>query len=64
MYINLVAGDTIGKVKKIFDYFVIAEGLDAAFIGEVVYFKNKNSAPGSIFDAELAIVIMLRIRTL
>lgn len=53
MYINLVAGDTIGKVKKIFDYFVIAEGLDAAFIGEVVYFKNKNSSfKGQILNLE------------
>lgn len=53
MYTNLVAGDTIGKVKKIFDYFVIAEGLDAAFIGEVVYFKNKNSSlKGQILNLE------------
>lgn len=53
MYQNLIAGDTIGKVKKIFDYFVIAEGLDAAFIGEVVYFKNKNSLlKGQILNLE------------
>lgn len=29
---GLISIDTIGKVKKIFDYFVIAEGLDTAFI--------------------------------
>jgi len=53
MYTTLVVGDTIGKVKKIFDYFVIAEGLDAAFIGEVVYFKNKNSSlKGQILNLE------------
>jgi len=40
---GLIETDTIGKIKKIFDYFVIAEGLDTAYIGEVVNFKNKNS---------------------
>ena len=53
MYNNLVTGDTIGKVRKIFDYFVIAEGLDTAFIGEVVYFKYKNSSlKGQILNLE------------
>jgi F-type H+-transporting ATPase subunit alpha len=50
---NLISTDTIGKVKKIFDYFVIAEGLDAAYVGEVVNFKNKNSGlSGQILNLE------------
>jgi proton translocating ATP synthase F1 alpha subunit len=53
MYTNIVEGDTIGKVKKIFDYFVIAEGLDTAFVGEVVYFKyKKSSLKGQILNLE------------
>jgi proton translocating ATP synthase F1 alpha subunit len=50
---GLISIDTIGKVKKIFDYFVIAEGLDTAFVGEVVNFKNKNSdLMGQILNLE------------
>lgn len=50
---TLISTDTIGKVKKIFDYFVIAEGLDAAYVGEVVNFKNKNSGlTGQILNLE------------
>lgn len=50
---NLIPTDTIGKVRKIFDYFVIAEGLDTAYVGEVVYFKNKNSdLTGQILNLE------------
>jgi proton translocating ATP synthase F1 alpha subunit len=50
---GLISTDTIGKVKKIFDYFVIAEGLDTAFVGEVVNFKNKNSdLMGQILNLE------------
>ena len=50
---NIISIDTIGKVKKIFDHFVIAEGLDTAYIGEVVNFKNKNSdITGQILNLE------------
>ena len=50
---NIISIDTIGKVKKIFDHFVIAEGLDTAYIGEVVNFKNKRSEiTGQILNLE------------
>lgn len=50
---NLVKGDKVGIVKRIFDYFIIAEGLDTAFIGEVVCFKYKNSSiKGQILNLE------------
>ena len=53
MRTNIISIDTIGKVKKIFDHFVIAEGLDTAYIGEVVNFKNKKSEiTGQILNLE------------
>lgn len=53
MHKNIISIDTVGKVKKIFDHFVIAEGLDTAYIGEVVNFKNKKSEiTGQILNLE------------